>query len=155
MGIFFFSTGLLIGYLIRYTIEKTTVKQNNIFKTRVFEDGNNWSEECPKEFNAYKINRYVKFALNYSDSCFYTVVKDTFCYDGIHGYNTARLKLNLIKKKGEYYELFAYKTPLNPMENLKYKFDMFFILTPDTIYKLKAEPIIYRFDTIRPIKKKH
>lgn len=95
----------------------------------------------PIEYNVYMHNWAMKEYLKSSDSLFFQTLPKYFYLnrsDDKKGLNV------LIKKDGSYYECVVFR-----QERRGYDFDNFYMITPDTIYRITLKPLKFEFDTIR------
>jgi hypothetical protein len=135
----FFTLGFFASnYFVKKDIEP-------VIKIPVDKEGYNHSIFGPEEYFVYLTNWMLKMRLERSDSIFYKALSKDFYLNRswpVMG------SISLIKKEEKYYECV-----ISRKERKEYQFENFYLITPDTIYKLKPYPITFQFDTILDIKK--
>ncbi len=133
--IFCFTTGF---YTSDFFFKKSKIEKIRI---PVNENGYNTSLFCPIEYHVFIRNWAMKEYLRFKDSLFFNALSNDFYLD----ISIAKKGSNsLLKKDGSYYECVVYSK-----ERKKYSFDDFYLVTPDTIYRVILKPLEFEFDTIR------
>jgi hypothetical protein len=136
----------IIFFIAGFYISKRITEEpiEHIIKVPVNEFGRNVSYYAPVEYHLYMHNWVLNEYLKFNDSLFNKGLNEGFYLDisiNKKGSNA------LIKKEGNYYECIVYG-----QERKEYSFNDFYLMTPDTIYRLTLTPLKFQFDTIRPIK---
>ncbi len=136
-------------FLIGFYTSEFFLKKNKIEKIQipVNEYGYNTSLFCPIEYHVFMRNWTMKEYLRFRDSLFFNALSNDFYLD----ISIAKKGSNsLLKKEGNYYECVVFSK-----ERKKYSFDDFYLITPDTIYRIILKPLRFQFDTIRPIRQEN
>ena len=104
-----------------------------------------WNERKNTEYNIYASKWMLDKCLEYNDSSFEKQVNKIFYNGPKYGY----CKIFLKWKESRYYECIIYNVPYKGEFKINhYDFDKLYLITPDSVYKLKPEPIKYKIDTI-------